>query len=295
MIVVLGAFGRTGRAAAALLESQGKRLVRRVTRSGARVASGREVVRACLADEAELGRALRGADALYAILPDDLSAQAFRAERRAMVEAMTRAIAREGIGRVVLVSSVAAALGERGRNGLGADLAYFERLVQGATASVSILRASYFQDNLVQVLPSAARDGMFPSFFAAREAAIPTIAAEDVGKFAAQLLLEPASSETEVVDLVGPSYSPTEMAVVTGQVLGRALSLVDVPRTRQEQTFGQWMSAEAARAMSETFECLGSGRALLQGERTFCGQTRLEQVLRAALTRVPEHASSGQP
>jgi len=295
MIVILGAFGKTGRAAAARLESAGKYRVRRVTRDGARASAAPEVVRARLSDDVELGSALRGAQAVYALLPDDLGARAFRAERRAMAEAMTRAIAREAVPRVVLLSSAAAALGEGAKNGLGADLAYLERLVQSAAAQVTILRASYFQDNVTQVLASAAQDGLFPSFFASRDAPIPTIAAKDVGQFAAEILLEPAPSESQVVDLLGPSYSSTEMAAVAGQVLGRALSVVDVPLTQQEQMFRSWMSPEAAQAMIETFACLGSERALPQSQRTLHGKTRLDQVLRAALARAPESARQVQP
>jgi NAD(P)H dehydrogenase (quinone) len=286
MIAILGAFGRTGRVAGALLESNGASLVRRVTRSRAHAetAGAREVVQARLSDDAELGRALHGARAVYAMLPDDLGAESFRAERRAMAEAMTRAIRRAGVERVVLLSSLAAALGEHGRNGFGADLAYFERLLAEAATGLTILRASYFQDNLIQILPSAARDRIYPNLFASRDTLISTIATQDVGEFAAQVLLEPAPRETEIVDLVGPSYSPTEMAAVVGELLGRPLAIVDVPADRQEQSLRQAMSAEAARAMIETLECLGSGRALRQGQRTLHGQTRLDQVLRTALS-----------
>src|SRR6188768_4145470 len=114
MIVVFGAFGKTGRVAAELLEAEGKSPVRRVTRDHSRTpaVAGHEVVRARLSDDAELARALKGAAAVYAMLPDDFSAKSFRAERRGMAEAMSRAILRERVPRVVLLSSAAAALGE---------------------------------------------------------------------------------------------------------------------------------------------------------------------------------------
>lgn len=291
MIVVLGAFGRTGRVTAGLLELAGC-AVRRVTRSAASSsgAPAQEVCRARLSDELEVCRALKGARAVYAMLPDDLRAESFRAERRNMAETITRAIRRERVPRVVLLSSAAAALGEHGHNGLGAELAYFERLVLDTTATVSVLRASYFQDNLASVLESAAQAGQYLNFFASRETAIATIATLDVGKLAAQVLLEHAPREPEIVDLVGPSYSVLDMAAVAGELLGRSLSVVDVPALQQEQAFGQWMSAEAARAMVETFACLSSGRAVPQAARVLRGQTRLDQVLRAALTGTTQAA-----
>src|SRR4051812_27076995 len=85
MNVVFGASGRTGRVVAAELEARARVAVRRVTRSAAPRDQGvGEVVAARWTDDAELGAALKGARAVYAILPDDLRATAFRAERRAM-------------------------------------------------------------------------------------------------------------------------------------------------------------------------------------------------------------------
>jgi hypothetical protein len=46
------------------------------------------------------------------------------------------------------------------------------------------------------------------------------------------------------------------------------------------------MSPEAALAMVETFQCLGSDRLASNADRVERGTTRLEQVLRAALAGV---------
>jgi uncharacterized protein YbjT (DUF2867 family) len=295
MIVVLGAFGRTGRVVAETLNKVGS--VRLVTRQAGprRVEPAAEVVRADLADEVELGRAVKGARALYALLPDDFMAQDFHGGRRAMAENVARAIRREQISRVVLLSSSSASLGERGGNGLGADLAYFERLVLETNAAVSVLRASYFQDNVLEALPMAEHEGVYANLMPSRETAIVTIAAQDVGALAAAALLEPAPVASEIVDLVGPTYSPNRVALQLGDALGRTLSIVDVPAAGQEAMFRQWMSRDAARAMVETLACLASGRTTLDGDRVERGQTRLEQVLRAALSRRPAAPAEVQP
>jgi uncharacterized protein YbjT (DUF2867 family) len=238
-----------------------------------------------LADEVELGRVVKGARALYALLPDDFTAQAFHAGRRAMAENIARAIRREQIARVVLLSSSSASLGERGGNGLGADLAYFERVVLETNAAVSVLRASYFQDNVLEALPMAEYEGVYANLMPSRETAVVTIAAQDVGAFAAAALLEPARAASEIVDLVGPTYSPSGMALQLGDAVGRTLSIVDVPAVGQETMLRQWMSRDAARAMVETLACLASGRIVLAGDRVARGQTRLEQVLRTAVSR----------
>jgi uncharacterized protein YbjT (DUF2867 family) len=292
MIVVLGASGKTGRAVVDLV--QHVRGLRLVTRNVTARVNGLEVARARLSDEVELGRALKGARAVYAILPDDFRAEAFHASRRAMAEAMTRAIRREGVGRVVLVSSAAAVLGEDG-NGFGADLAYFERLLSDTNGAVTILRASYFQDNALMALPPAQHDGVYPNFFAVRDRPLATIAACDVGKIAAAALLEPPRALREVVDLVGPAYSAEQMGVLLGEAIGRKLSIVDVPREAQEQTFRRWMTPEAAHAMVETIDCLGSGRIVAAGDRLERGITGLPDVLRTALTPAAARTAEVQP
>jgi uncharacterized protein YbjT (DUF2867 family) len=295
MIVVLGAFGRTGRVVAETLKKVGSlRLVTRQARPRTAEPAA-EVVRADLADEVELGRAVKGARALYALLPDDFMVQDFHAGRRAMAENVARAVRREQISRVVLLSSSSASLGERGGNGLGADLAYFERLVLETNAAVSVLRASYFQDNVLEALPLAEYEGVYANLMPSRETAIVTIAAQDVGALAAAALLEPAPVTSEIVDLVGPTYSPNRVALQLGDALGRTLSIVDVPAAGQEAMFRQWMSRDAARAMVETLACLASGRITLAGDRVERGQTRLEQVLRAALPRRPLAPAEVQP
>jgi uncharacterized protein YbjT (DUF2867 family) len=280
MNVIFGAWGRTGRGVAARLEQEG-RAVRRVTRGTepqSRPAGG-EVAVARLTDAAEVEAALSGARAVYAILPDNLQSERFRAERRAMAETVAKAIARERVPRVVLLSSVAAALGESAQNGFGAELSYFERLLLETGAQLTILRASYFQDNVATLLPAAARDGVYPNFFASPGRAMPTIAAGDVGAFAARCLLEPIQGEHEIVDLTGPSYSVLDMARIAGEAVGRRLAVVDVPAGEREAAFRRWMSPEAARAMVETLDCIGSGHAPARGIRSLHGPTRLEQVL----------------
>jgi uncharacterized protein YbjT (DUF2867 family) len=295
MIVVLGAFGRTGKVVAELVKKVED--VRLVTRQGGRRSSepGLEVVQADLADEEGLGAAVKGARALFALLPDDLTAQAFHADRRKMAENIARVVRRERVARVVLLSSTTAALGEAGGNGFGADLAYLERVVSETDASVTVLRASYFQDNALEAVPAAERDGIYVNLMPSRETPIVTVATSDIGAFAAAALVEPPRAPREVVDVIGPSYSPNRIALQLGEQLGRTLSIVDVPAAGQEAMLRQWMSREAARAMVETLECLGSGRVVLSGDRIERGRLRLEELLRTALSRRPEVLTEVQP
>ena len=276
MIGIFGAFGRTGRAVATQLRAAG-RSVRLIARNPARAGEADAVV-ANLRDEGELVRALNGVQSVYALLPDDFSEPHFHAERRAMARALASAIRRTSVERAVLISSSAAALGE----GLAADLSYLEGALLESPASITILRACYFQDNVLELRPIAERDGMYPNFFADRDAEIPTIAAADVGAIAARILLDPAPVRHEIVDLVGPVYTPSRMAAALAESIARPLSFVDVPAAQQEAMFQQAMSPEAARAMVATLSCLGSQRITLRGQRIEHGEVRLEQTLSLA-------------
>jgi uncharacterized protein YbjT (DUF2867 family) len=278
MMVIIGGFGRIGRIVSEHVQrSAAVRLVSRDPRRS--VPAGAELAVARLHDEAELGRALRGARAAFVLLPDDFAAADFRAERRAMVDAMSRALRQEAVPRVVLLSSTPAALGERGENGFGAELSYFERRLSDSSAVLTILRASYFQDNVAQLLPSVAESGSFPNFWPGMKVRLATVAVADVAAFAAQALLRPSAARREVVDVLGPEYSPLEMAQAAATALQREVRLVDVPREAQEQSFGRWMQPEAARAMVQTLRCLASPRSLTHGDRAVRGETQMAQLL----------------
>lgn len=280
MIVVLGASGRTGRCVARLVR-RGPERVRLVTRRTLMAADDGDVetLHARMNDRDELRRALRGARAVYALLPDDLGAQHFHAERRAFVEALASALRAEAVEHVVALSSRAAALGEDAESGFGKELALFERRLSESVPALTLLRACYFQDNVVQAVAMATRDGVYLNCFPST-ARVDTVAACDVAAVAARALLRQPRLEKEVVDVLGPSYSASEIATHLGEFVGRRLSVTTLAPEAAEALFRQWMSPEPARAMRRTLECV-CAPIELQGSRCERGPTSLEQVLRA--------------
>ncbi|HET9929569.1 MAG TPA: NmrA family NAD(P)-binding protein [Polyangiaceae bacterium] len=281
MIVVLGASGRTGQVVARQVRA-GSEAVRLVTRSAAIRADepGVEVVRARLSDGEELRRAFAGARASYVLLPEELGAQEIHAERRRWVETLVSALRRAAVEHVVLLSSRAAALGETAESGFARELALLERRLFESVPAVTVLRASYFQDNVLQAVPTAARDGVYLNCLS-ETASVDMTAACDVGEVAARALLRQPRVEKEVVDVVGPAYSPVEVASALGDLVGRPVSVTFVPPDAREGLFQRWMSREAARALRETLDSVSASVAL-RGSRCERGATRLEQVLRAA-------------
>lgn len=239
-------------------------------------------VAADLTDGAAVERAFAGATAAYVILPDDMRAERFHADRREKADNIASAVRRAGVPRVVVVSSLAAALGERAEAGFGADLAYLERRLFETSASVTVLRAPYFQDNVVAALPFAARDGVYPSLFCEPSSSVETVAAVDVGRVAARLLLETPRSHREIIDLAGPAYTAGEIAQHLEALVRRPVAVLALEGPAREAALRAWMSEEATRAMIATLDALGSGRALRRGDYRAPTTTRLEAVLASA-------------
>jgi uncharacterized protein YbjT (DUF2867 family) len=271
--VVAGVTGRVGSVVASELLSHGAH-VRGIVRDAARV--GGEHVVGSLSDIDFLASTLHGADGFFVLLPEDPHAADFRASRRAMAESIATAIVIGGVPHVVVLSAVAACVADG--NGPAKDLHYLERLVREAAPKSTIVRAAWFQENVGSVVP-AARQGIFPSFMASADQPFPTIATRDVGRVIASLLLAPPPT-SEVIDLIGPAYSPRDLATALGSALGKTLAVVDVPAAAHVGALMQaGLPQPFAEEVAELYACFNSGRIRPQGDRTLTGATTLDEVL----------------
>jgi uncharacterized protein YbjT (DUF2867 family) len=285
MYVIAGASGRTGKVVAETLLSQGKQ-VRVVVRDGAKAsalrARGAEVAVASLDDEAALERALQGAAGFYTLLPEDLGAGAeFHAHRSRMADAMAAAARASRVPHVVFLSGTPAALPDG--NGPAKDVHYAENALRAAAAKLTILRASFFQENVFMALTPAKHEGIYPNFHPAADFAFATVATRDIGKLAARSLCEPPS-RGEIVDLLGPEYSVRDLASGLGRALGKTLRVVDISPAAQVGVLTQaGLPAPYAEALVEMFACFAPGRIPLRGDRTERCTTTLDEVLRDGL------------
>jgi len=283
MFVVAGASGRTGGEVGRALLAQERRvrvLVRNPDKGASWLERGAEVAVASLQDEAALERALTGAQGFLAVLPDDLSVEDFHGHRRRMADAIAAAVKASRVPRVVLISSIAAFL-EDG-NGPPQDLHYAEQALRDTGAALTVVRASQYQDNALSALPAATREGVFPSFLPA-DLVFPMVATRDVGRLAARLLAPPPA-RSEIIDLLGPSYSSRQLAAALGRALGKSLHVVELPPPAHADTFRKFgASRSAAEALAEMFACVASGRITPHGERTEHGTTEIDDVIASAL------------
>ena len=281
--VIAGVTGRVGSVVAAELLARRQRvrgIIRDAARSADWSAGGGEAVIGSLDDGAFLARALDGAVGFFALLPEDPFASDFHGSRRAMADAIVSAVRESHVPHVVVLSAVAASLADG--NGPAKDLHYLERAVRKTAARVTVIRASWFLENVGAVVPAARTAGIYPSLMSPG-VAFPTVATRDVGRLAAALLLAPPPT-SEVIDLVGPSYSPGDLALALGAALGKPLQVVDVPAVARVGALVQAGLPESfAKEVAELYGCFEAGRVRLEGDRVLTATSTIDEVLPAIL------------
>jgi uncharacterized protein YbjT (DUF2867 family) len=154
MYVITGATGNTGSVVAKRLLAQGEK-VRAIGRSAERLQSlakaGAEPFVADLSDTAALSKAFTGAQAVYVMIPPDLSSKDPLADRQGILESLAAALEKARVKNAVTLSSIGADKPDKTGPVLG-----LYRLEQKLNAipglNVLHLRAGYFMENtLVQV------------------------------------------------------------------------------------------------------------------------------------------------
>ena len=260
MHVVLGATGHTGRAAAESLLERGKKVrvvVRDAAKGEAWKARGAEVAAAELSDSAALAAALAGAEGTYVLVPPQYGVDDVLAAQRRIVESLAGAIRRSGVPHVVLLSSI----GAQRASGTGpiVTLHRAEDALRGAARGLTALRAGFFLENWAPFLDAVREKSALPTFIPP-DRAVPMVATRDIGRTAADLLLEPRPG-VRVVELSGPrDYTPKDVADALGRRLGRAVRVEPLPLEAVEPSFvAAGMSADVARLFREMYGALIDG------------------------------------
>jgi uncharacterized protein YbjT (DUF2867 family) len=241
--------------------------------------------------DAFVSETLRNASGFFVLLPENVPPDDFHPARRRLADAIARAVTTSGVPHVVLLSALAAVLPEG--NGPAKDLHYLEQQLRATGATVTTLRAAYFQDNVGAVMAAAQQTGVYPNFMPSADAAFPMIATADIGRFAAAALVDPPG-RSEIVDLLGPSYSVNQVAERLGTAIGRPLQVVDVPTARHVAALmDAGMPPQVAEAVAELFALLAAGRIAPAGDRQLMGTTTIDTVIAACLQPQTTTASLG--
>lgn len=278
---VAGVTGRVGSVVASELLARGHRVLG-ISRDAARVAtwserSGGDARIGSLEDREFLTQTLRGVAGFFTLLPEDPFSPDFRGGRRRMADAVAAAVRETDVPHVVLLSAVAAVVSDG--NGPAKDLHYMETALRSTGTKVTILRASWFQENVGAVVSAATHAGIYPNLMPSADAAFPTVATRDVGAVAASLLLSPPSV-TEVVDLIGPAYSTRDLALALGASLGKQLMIVDVPAVARVGALVQaGLPPSFAEEVAELYACIEAGHVRPQGDRAMTATTTIQELL----------------
>ena len=211
-------------------------------------------------------RATRGADALFWLTPPDFTTPDMYALQAALGRNAATAIRKNGIKRVVNLSSVGAQL----QSGTGpvAGLNKVETLLNETGASVTHLRPAYFMENYLFSLDSIRATGsvFLPANGSTR---MPMVATQDIAEVAANCLLDEAGAKP-VWGVHGPKdLSFDEAAGTLSEVLGRPVRHVTVtPDQAREAFLGMGASPDVAAKYVEMYQAFDSGRLQVAEPRT---------------------------
>ena len=226
MITIMGATGNTGRVAAETLLAAGKKvrvLGRSLDRLQPWAGKGAEALAGDANDAAFLTRAFKGSDAVYTLIPPDLSAPDYRAYQTKMGEAITRAVRDSGVHHVVFLSSV----GAQHPSGTGPIAGLYDQEKRFAAIpglNVLFLRAGYFFENHFASLGLIKSQGINGSAIRS-DLPIPMIASHDVGSAAAQALMKLDFKGPTVREVLGAADLTMEQVT---RILGDAIEHPDL-------------------------------------------------------------------
>jgi uncharacterized protein YbjT (DUF2867 family) len=266
MYVITGATGHTGSAAAETLLSRGQR-VRVVVRDEAKGApwrtKGAEVAVADLSDAAAMTQALSGAQGAYLLVPPQYAADDLIAAQKVVSDALAAAVRQSGVPHVVLLSS----LGAQHAQGTGPirSLHESEAALRRAAKNLTILRAAFFLENWAGVLPEVKAKGVLLSFLTPGRA-IPMVPTKDIGRAAADALLDPPAGH-RVIELSGPrDLTPEDVAGSLGSKLGRQVRVHGLPLEAVVPAMAAaGVSASSARLLQEMYAGINGGKVAPEG------------------------------
>ncbi|MBZ9741291.1 MULTISPECIES: NAD(P)H-binding protein [unclassified Mesorhizobium] len=237
MYAITGTTGKVGGALARALLAAGER-VRAVVRDAAKgqqwAALGCEVAIAAMEDAEALTEAFKGAEAAFILPPPVFDPEPGYPEARAVIDSVVAALRAAKPRRVVCLSTVGA---DAVQDNLLSQRTMMEAALTVLPMPLAILRPAWFLDNAAWDITSARETGLIHSFLLPTDRALPMVAAQDVGRLAAELMRQHWTG-SRIVELEGPSrVSPQDLAAAFATALGKPVRAVPVPRETWEVLF----------------------------------------------------------
>lgn len=289
MFVIFGASGKVGRVTAAALRNAGHvvRAVVRSERQGEKLAQlGCEIALADLTNPESVARAINGAHAVQILCPlpaDD--AQPGDTMRR-MIEVAAHALSANPPPHVLALSDYGAELD--GGTGITMLFHALETQLKPVVKNLTLLRAAEHMQNWARVMPVALATGGLPSLHHPLSKRFPTVATQDVGRLAAELLLSDVrSGAPRIISIEGPQrVSALDVARTLSDVSGREIAARELLRSEWTATLLRaGLNANHAQLITELYDTHNAGRIDVEtgvSERRF-GTTELSEILASML------------
>ncbi len=278
MYAIMGITGRVGGAVAATLLAKGNR-IRAIVRSSSKGSSwakrGAEVAVADSLDTPALARAFRGVAGVFVMTPPEFAPSEGFPESTAIVGAIRSALAEAAPPKIVCLSSI----GAQHDHGIGLlrKLHVLERELGQLPMPCTFLRPGWFMENAAWDVQPARQRGELESFLQPVERPVPMVATADVGRVAAELLLEEWTGR-RIVELEGPDrISPKDVAGALGRALGRDVVAKPVAHERWASIFESRGTSWSAPRV-EMLDAFNSGWADFEGCELRRGKIRFEDV-----------------
>lgn len=292
MYVVTGATGHTGSVAAETLLRRGEEVtvvVRSVEKGEPWRARGAKVAVSSFDDTPKMRETLAGAQGAYLLIPPNYQNADYLEDRRRLIGALAEAVDASRIEHVVLMSSAGGHLA----SGTGLILVNHmgEEAIGKVARNLTILRPGSFVENWAPVLGPAKANGVLPTFHSPQHK-LTMIATTDVGRFAAESLLEPPRGR-RILNLAGPQeYSPEDVAQILSGLLGREVRVVNPPMSAAVPTFIKaGFSEQVAKLFAEMHVAANEGRLAFEkhGAEFRRGTVTPEEVFRKLLKTAREN------
>ncbi|MGC2531146.1 MAG: NAD(P)H-binding protein [Candidatus Acidiferrum sp.] len=263
MYVILGATGNTGSVATETLLAK-KQQVRVVGRSKEHLSRftsrGAEGVVADVTDSAALSKAFKGARAVFAMIPPNITSNDVHAYQDQVANSICHALEAAKVAHVVALSSVGA--DKPDKTGPVVGLHNFEkRLKQVPHLNALHIRAGYFMENTLAQADIIKNLGKTAGPLRA-DLAVPAIAARDIGAVVAEALLNLDFTGQQTHELLGQrDLTYSEMTKIIGGIIGKPdLTYVQLPADQVVQALMQMgMSKNMATSLCEMSDSLNNG------------------------------------
>lgn len=286
MYAITGITGKVGGAVARTLLAAGQP-VRAVVRDAARARTwaerGCEVVTAGMDDAASLAAAFEGAQGVFILPPSDFDPSPGFPEARVVIDAVRAALQSAVPEKVVCLSTIGAQATE---TNLLTQRTLMEQALGTLPMPVTFLRPGWFMENAAWDVTPARDAGTIPSFLQPLDKPLPMVATADVGRVAAQLLLERWRG-VRVVELEGPQrVTPIDIAKTFARILGHAVTAEVVRRDTWEALFRSQGMKEPSPRM-RMLDGFNEGWITFEGEDADIvkGEVELETVLRGLVSQ----------